>query len=192
MVLVGIGPGNLEYASVRAVEVIKNSKRVFAFKRVAESIGGLNRIVCVQNLEDLLKIEGDYTLVVSGDPLLYSAADFLKRNNVKIDEIVPSISCFQYMLSKIQKNWENASFLSFHGKNADWTKVKNPGITIVFTDSRNTPDKISRTLFQKGFKGKIYVGFNLSYDDEIILEKIIGDEIENLSDLSLVVVEICG
>ncbi|MGB9977104.1 MAG: precorrin-6y C5,15-methyltransferase (decarboxylating) subunit CbiE [Thermovenabulum sp.] len=174
------------------MEVIKSSKRVIAFKRVAESIGGLNRVECIQNLEDLLKIEGDYTLVVSGDPLLYSAADFLKRNNVKIDEIIPSISCFQYMLSKIQKNWEDASFLSLHGKNPDWTKVKNPGITIVFTDSQNTPDKISKTLFQKGFRGKIYAGFNLSYEDEIILEKSIGDEIEIFSDLSLAVVETCG
>ncbi|WP_278279618.1 hypothetical protein [Clostridium sp. DMHC 10] len=38
-------------------------------------------------------------------------------------------------------------------------------------------------------RGKIYAGFNLSYDDEKIIIRSIGDEIEDVSKLSVVVVE---
>ena len=38
-------------------------------------------------------------------------------------------------------------------------------------------------------KGRMYVGFNLSYDDEKIIRANIGDEIEDYSSLGVVVIE---
>lgn len=192
MILVGIGPGDLKYASFEAIETIKNSKKVLAFRRIGEEIKHLNKVEYINKLDDLLYYGDEYTLVVSGDPLLYSALDYLTRQKVKIEKVVPSISSFQYMLCRIKKSWNEAVILSFHGRDIDITGIKRPGLTVVFTDSTNTPNKLSRLLYEKGYKGKIYVGFNLSYDDEVILEREIGDYIENISDLSLAVLEVCG
>jgi cobalt-precorrin-7 (C5)-methyltransferase len=40
-----------------------------------------------------------------------------------------------------------------------------------------------------GVIGKIYTGYNLSYDEEVILINNIGDEIEIAGNISVVVIE---
>jgi cobalt-precorrin-7 (C5)-methyltransferase len=40
-----------------------------------------------------------------------------------------------------------------------------------------------------GVKGKLYTGFNLSYEDELIVEKGIGADIDDISALAVVVIE---
>jgi cobalt-precorrin-7 (C5)-methyltransferase len=192
MILVGIGPGNIKYASLEAIEVIKNSRQVLAFSRLGKELEDMVSVKYIRTLEDILDYDGNVTLVVSGDPLLYSAFDFLQRKGIKIENVIPSISSFQYMMCKLKKSWNDALILSFHGREADLDKVKRNGITIIFTDSKYNPSFFSEHLFWKGYKGKIYVGFNLSYEDEVIVEGNIGDTFEEMSNLSILVVEACG
>jgi cobalt-precorrin-7 (C5)-methyltransferase len=59
----------------------------------------------------------------------------------------------------------------------------------VLTDSKYTPNYISHYLYDLGFRGKIFAGFNLSYEDELIVEKEVGADIEDISTLALVVIE---
>ncbi|KRQ85917.1 putative cobalt-precorrin-6Y C(5)-methyltransferase [Caloramator mitchellensis] len=191
MIVVGIGPGNLRYASYEAIETITDAEMVVAFKRVGKDLESLREIKYIQRFEELLEIKEDFVFVVSGDPTLYSALEFLKRRGIKIDRVVPSISSFQYLMCKLQKSWNDAKIISLHGRRGDLSDVNKNGITIIFTDDKFTPEYISNKLFEEGFNGKIYAGYNLSYEDELILEKNIGDEFENISDLSIVVVETC-
>ncbi|MCX7903347.1 MAG: precorrin-6y C5,15-methyltransferase (decarboxylating) subunit CbiE [Caloramator sp.] len=192
MILVGIGPGNIKYASLEAIETIKNSKLVLAFSRLGKGLENIANVKYIQKLEDILDYDGDFTLAVSGDPLLYSAFDFLQRKGVKIDRIIPSISSFQYMMCKLKKSWNDALILSFHGREDELSKVKRNGITVIFTDSKYNPSFFSEALLNKGYKGKIYAGFNLSYEDEVIIEKNIGDSFDLISNLCILVVEACG
>ncbi|MCW1310138.1 MAG: precorrin-6y C5,15-methyltransferase (decarboxylating) subunit CbiE [Candidatus Nanoarchaeia archaeon] len=191
MIVVGIGPGNLKYASVEAISMIKEAECVVAFTRVAEDIKGLNKVTVINSIEEVLKYR-DACLVVSGDPLLYSITEVLIKNGVEIQRIVPSISSFQYMMARLGKAWSNANIISFHGRDFDGTRINPRGINVIFTDRKNTPSVISKKLFEYGFKGFLYIGYNLSYDNEVILKKRIGETVEDISELALVVMEGCG
>lgn len=93
------------------------------------------------------------------------------------------------MMSKLNKSWHKAVFLSLHGRETDLEKVKDNALNIILTDKNNTPSRISEKLGELGVNGKIYAGYNLSYKDEKIVEKDIGEEIEDVSSLAVVVIE---
>ncbi|GIW48636.1 MAG: precorrin-6y C5,15-methyltransferase (decarboxylating) subunit CbiE [Caloramator sp.] len=183
MIVVGIGPGNLKYASLEAIEKIKNSNKVLAFKRVAKDIEEICNPIIINELEELIKHK-DACFVASGDPCLYGVLDFLIKNNIEIEEVVPSISSIQYMFSKIKRSWSNANIISLHGR--DFKDIGS-GIYAIFTDRTNTPNFISKRLSDMNKRGRMFVGYNLSYSNERILEGNIGDCFEELSDLSVVI-----
>ncbi|WDC84914.1 SAM-dependent methyltransferase [Caloramator sp. mosi_1] len=102
MIVVGIGPGNLKYASLEVIEKIKSSKTVVAFKRVAKDIEGICNPVIIKGLEELINYK-DACFVASGDPCLYGVLEYLIRNNIEIEEVISSISSVQYMFSKLKR-----------------------------------------------------------------------------------------
>ena len=79
--------------------------------------------------------------------------------------------------------------ISFHGRELNRDLISNDKF-MIYTDSKNNPNSISKWLYNEGYRGKIVVGFNLSYDDEAIDRYEIGDDIEIKSDLNLMYVEI--
>lgn len=193
--IVGIGPGNVKYMTFEAVNIIKNSKCIVAFERAASDAAKLNdKIIEVNRLcevEETIEKNKDVDILASGDPCFFGITDYLTRNKICIDEIVPGLSSFQYMMCKLKKSWQGAELISLHGRNADiQNMVLNKNVYVFLTDKTNTPSYISKKLYGIGVKGKIYAGFNLSYEDEIIIEKNIGDDIFNVSKLSVVVIEI--
>lgn len=92
-------------------------------------------------------------------------------------------------MAKLNKSWHKAAFISLHGRKGDLDKVKENKLSIILTDWKTPPSLISKKLKALGLKGKIYVGYNLSYEDEMIDERAIGEEIEDISDLVIVVIE---
>ena len=93
------------------------------------------------------------------------------------------------MMARLQKPWQETKFLSLHGREDDLVKVKGYKLSIILIDKDNMPSRISKELYKLGIKGTIYAGFNLSYRDEKIIRKKIGDEIEDISSLGVVLVE---
>ncbi|MCX7904926.1 MAG: SAM-dependent methyltransferase, partial [Caloramator sp.] len=87
MIVVGIGPGNLRYASVEAVERIKNSNKVVAFKRVAKDLEEICTPIIIKSLDELLNYK-DACFVASGDPCLYGVLEYLIKNNIEVEEVV--------------------------------------------------------------------------------------------------------
>jgi cobalt-precorrin-7 (C5)-methyltransferase len=131
----------------------------------------------------------DILLLASGDPCFYGIVEYLKRKEIPIKKVLPGISSFQYMMAKLEKSWQGASFLSLHGRKDGLEKVKKGKITAILTDKDNTPSVISKRLCKLRIKGTIYAGFNLSYEDESIVKSNIGEEIEDISSLAVVIVE---
>ncbi len=192
--IVGLGPGNPKYMTYEAYNIIKNkNNNIIAFRRAKEGLIDLNEnIISIDRVSEVLeyaKKEEEFYLLASGDPNFYGIVEYIKRQNIKINQIIPGISSFQYMMSKLQKAWHNAELLSLHGRVDDLNKVKNKKISIILTDKDNNPQFISKELEKKGIKGKIYTGYDLSYEDEMILENNIGDDIFIKSPLAIVVVE---
>ncbi|MBU2510810.1 precorrin-6y C5,15-methyltransferase (decarboxylating) subunit CbiE [bacterium] len=192
--LVGMGPGHINHLTREAVEIISNVEHNIAFGRIAETAHQLTRkVTTAHKLEDvvkLLKHKGDTAILASGDACFYGILDFLQSKQVKIARIIPGITSFQYMMNQLQISWQKSTFFSLHGRNQNYHDILASDLAIILTDTRNSPDTISKKLFELGGAGTIYVGFDLSYDTEIILEKQIGEPIPEISSLSTVVIVI--
>lgn len=191
--LIGMGPGNIKYLTYDAVEKIKSSSKVLAFGRIGRSVEQIrDDVVTIEKVDDIttcLSGEDSIAILASGDPCFYGILEYLGKKGIEADEVIPGISSFQYMMTRLKKSWHNAHFVSLHGREQGLEGVKSRKLSVIITDSKNTPDSISKALYQLGIKGKIYAGFNLSYDDEYIVEKNIGEDIPDYSFLSVVVIE---
>lgn len=189
----GVGPGNKAYLTKIVEDRIKEADHILAFGRIGDSLKEIrDDIVCINRVDHVLDFieEGKQVLLLaSGDPNFYGIVNFLKGKGVEIKEVLPGISSFQYMMSQLQKPWQEAKFISLHGRDEDLRQVKNHRLSIILIDQDNMPSSLSRRLYQIGIRGKIYAGFNLSYENEQIISKQIGDDIEDASSLGVVVVE---
>ncbi len=193
LTIIGVGPGNPRYLTADAVTKIGRAKHIFGFGRVAQSLYPLNKnIIPINRVDEILKYidKGkDAVLLASGDPNFYGIVEYIKSKDIEIKEVLPGLTSFQYLMGKLKKSWHNASFLSLHGRDGDLSKVRENRLNIILTDKEHNPNYISKELYRLGVVGKIYVGFNLSYIDEVILTKDIGDDIEDISSLAVVVIE---
>jgi cobalt-precorrin-7 (C5)-methyltransferase len=193
LTIAGIGPGNPRYLTCDVKMRIENAKQILAFGRVANSLRGIrDDIIEVNRVDEILNyIDGnkELLLLASGDPNFFGIVDYLKRNGIEVKEVLPGLSSFQYMMGKLQKSWQNANFLSLHGRTEDLEKIKENKLSILLIDKDNMPSYISKELYRLGIRGRIYAGFNLSYENEEIITKNIGEEIEDISSLGVVVIE---
>lgn len=193
LTVAGVGPGNPRYLTVDVVEKIKEAETIIAFGRVGHSIRTIRddyiEVNRVDQVIEILDKDRDILLLASGDPNFFGIVDFLKRKGVKVDRVLPGLSSFQYMMNKLQKPWQECIFVSLHGRDHDLEDILGHKLIIILIDKINSPSYISKELDKLGMKGRMYVGFNLSYDDEKIIRANIGDEIEDYSSLGVVVIE---
>ncbi len=179
--LIGAGPGSPEYLTEKAAETIKKAESIIAFGRIGEtvkkinpSVTGVNTLKEIkENADSLLKENKGVYIAASGDPGFYGILDYLKRTYSEKIEVIPGISSMQYMASKLRLPWYDMTFISVHGR--DWNEemmdsIKEKKKVFFLTDSKNTPENISERLKDAGLKGKLYAGYNLSYEDEVIEE----------------------
>ncbi len=192
--LVGMGPGNIKFLTQEAMDIIKQVDEVITFGRISETAKLIRpQVKCVNRLfeiADLIDHTKDTAILASGDACFFGISDFLKKADIPIDRISPGIPSFQYMMNKLQKSWQNASFSSLHGRKQDLTKIAHQKMSVILTDKNNTPNKISKQLYEIGARGTMTVGFNLSYEDEKIIKEKIGATLPHHSDLSTILIEI--
>ena len=189
----GIGPGNIDYITAQVLKEIQRANKILASARVGQSIKFLRDdftvVTKVDQILDFLNEEDDVLILASGDPMFFGIVDYIKKKNIKIDKILPGLSSFQYMMSKLQMPWQSASFISFHGRDLDFSEFYKSSLIVALVDKNNNPDFISKELYKKGFRGSMHIGFNLSYEDEKIIRLHIGDSVEIYSNLAVVVIE---
>ncbi|WP_462425978.1 precorrin-6y C5,15-methyltransferase (decarboxylating) subunit CbiE [Fusobacterium varium] len=190
--VVGLGPGNLDYLTGAGIKAIKDCEIAVGGKRQLEEIGILLSENCERytlgkllDLIDYIKNNRDrkITVVVSGDTGFYSLLPFLKKyfSNDEL-EVVPGISSYQYLFSKIGECWQNFVLASAHGRDFDYIKAMNEKEGVVLlTDEKNTPYIIGKKIYESGIRGvEIIVGERLSYPDEVITRV----DVENFEELN--------
>lgn len=191
--VVGMGPGDTEYLTLNAYNKIKKSTCLAAFGRISKAVESLGKeVIKVKSVGEILNVIDDHkdvTILASGDPCFFGIVEYLKAEGIKIDEVVPGLSSFQYMMAKLKKSWEKSCFISLHGRSGALDEVLKGGTFVILTDDSHNPQFISKALYSMGVRGTIYAGFDLSYPEERIIIKNIGEEIENISSLSVVVIE---
>lgn len=193
LTIVGVGPGSPQYLTLEALEIIKHGENILAFERVGKALEDINEnIITIKKVDEVLDYvnkDRDTILLASGDPNFYGIVEFIKKKDIHIKKVVPGLSSFQYLMTKLQKSWEGAKFLSLHGREDRLEDIIQYPLSIILTDKKHNPAYISKRLKDIGMVGKIYIGFNLSHEDEIILEKNIGEEIQDISSLAVVVIQ---
>lgn len=199
--IIGIGPGSPDYILPIAIKEMESSDTIIGFKRAIESVEYIIvPKVVASSLKELLEYVQDNPnktigIIASGDPCFYGVLDYIKKNVDGTElTVVPGVSSFQYLMSKLQKSWQEAYVGSLHGREADFDKVtQNYKVSLWLTDKIQNPTYICQRLLETEKDYTIYVGENLSYDDERITKgKPLELQNQTWSDLSVVVVECNG
>ena len=193
--IVGIGPGARAYILPKALEVLNSCQVVIGFERALGSIEHNNKLVIKSLTETLSYLErnksADIGIVASGDPCFYGITDYINKNFTGTLEVIPGISSFQYLMAKLRKMLARSHLGSLHGRKEEFSeKVKANKLSIWLTDKDNSPNFICSELIKNNIKAQVYVGVNLSYEDELIVQGTAEEvSLMEFNELSVVVIE---
>ena len=198
--VLGLGPGNLDYTLPIVLKEIEKSDVIIGGKRHIESLGKYaeNKEYCyinadLQRVLDFIEQNRDkkMSLILSGDTGFYSMLTFM-RKHFKANElnVIPGISSVQYMFAKVSSYWNDAFVSSVHGRNTEYVeKLREYGKIGLLTDKKNTPQRIAEEVVKAGMtEAIIYVGENLSYENEKIWEMPVKEMMEYERDFEMNVV----
>lgn len=182
--IVGCGPGSKKYLTGYALRQINNSDVLVGSRRLLALFPDVDADTYIINKNYKLLITRIVTLrktkkvvvLVSGDPGFFSYGKLI-INRVGIDncEVIPGISSVQLAFAKIGKSWDDACFVSLHGRAGKLVsvikKIKEYNKVAILTDNSNNVRVIARRLIEEGLKDrKIFICENLSMEKERIRE----------------------
>src|ERR1044072_2060276 len=145
--LVGAGIKGWEGFSAKALEIIGKSEVLIGHQRHLDIFPDFRgeKIVLrdlAQLREFLQKTDKRVALLASGDPTFFGISRFLLRNLPKDRiEIFTNVTSMQYAFSRIKEPWDDAIFVSVHGRgmHAAVDKIIAAEKACVLTDKTNTP-----------------------------------------------------
>ena len=199
--ILGLGPGHEDYIIPKVIKELEKSDYIVGFERAISSLKFLNsindeRFKRVKGLKEIIEFlnenkEKRISIVASGDPTFYGITNYICTNYEGEVSSVPGISSFQYLTCRVNKTWNDAFVGSMHGREENFIEVvKENKLSIWLTDKKNTPSELSKRLIENSIECTIYVGENLSYEDENIT---IGNPREicekDYGDLSVIIIE---
>lgn len=159
--LVGAGMAGWEGFSSKALEIIDKTEVLIGHQRhldIFPAFSGQKReLGDLSELLDFLQhTDKQVTLLASGDPTFFGISRFLLRNLPKERiEIFTNVTSMQYAFSRIKEPWDDAIFVSVHGRgmHAAVDKIVAAEKACVLTDKVNTPAAIARELMERGAEG---------------------------------------
>ena len=180
IIVAGIGPGDKSYITPAALEKIQAAKFLVGGRRALadfststqETFAITADLISAKNFIAEKLLFDDVVVMVSGDPGYFSLLTFLKKNFATEIEVIPSISAMQLAFAKLSLSWENATLLSFHGrqpaeKDLQFEVGKVLGL---LTDAEFNSKTISKILLNHGWEksSNIAILEKLSYPEEKI------------------------
>lgn len=187
VIIVGCGPGLKSYITPKALYNIKKADILVGSRRLLKLFPdtGAKRIIIEKNYKLLLKKIAHWSftrqvvVLVSGDPCFFSYAKMIVKKFGRTScIIIPGLSSIQLAFAAIGESWEDAAFVSVHGRSSGYKelikKVKDYDKVAVLTDKVNTPSRIACKLMDAGIvKRRMFICENLSLSNETIHEKTI-------------------
>jgi precorrin-6B C5,15-methyltransferase / cobalt-precorrin-6B C5,C15-methyltransferase len=173
MKLIGIGDNGQESLLPQYAHWIEESKVLVGGERLlsffpnyqGEKIvikGGLQELV-----EQLQKETRPTVVLASGDPLFFGIGGYLS-SKINI-EVYPYISSIQLVFAKMGESWQDAYFVSVHGRSMKGLAQRIDGRTkvVLLTDAENSPNRIAEYLLSFGMKEyRAFVAENLQGENE--------------------------
>ncbi len=179
--LVGIGMGSKESMTVEAAKVCREAQCIIGGKRLVDAVAAPNQVVCYEYLSGKIKEYIDahpeferIVIALSGDVGFYSGARKLVEVLGEQVEVICGISSVVYFMSKIHQSWDDAAIVSAHGRECNLIHyIKSNKKTFSILGTRDGAACLARKLVDYGMNHVImYVGEELSYDQEKILSGV--------------------
>ena len=203
VIIVGCGPGSKKYLTGYAMqhiihaEVLIGSRRLLSLFPDTDAdtyVLSNNYKLLITRIVSLSKKKKKVVVLVSGDPGFFSYSKLIvdKIGNEKC-EVIPGVSSVQLAFAKIGRTWNDACFMSLHGRSGKLAsvvkKITDNDKVAVLTDNSNNVKLIAKKLIETGIKErKIFVCENLSLEKERIREFDVSSILKiRVSDLNVVI-----
>jgi precorrin-6Y C5,15-methyltransferase (decarboxylating) len=131
----------------------------------------------IKSIRDALN-KADVAVLADGDPLFYGIGRLIiKEFERDIITIHPALSSMQLAFSRLKEPWDDAHFLSLHGREIDDIpgRILPYQKVFILTDNRHSPQSIARMLsnaLPPDRRGDylVFVGERLGMEDERVFE----------------------
>ncbi len=177
--VIGAGVEGQEGFSSRALDLIRQAGILLGGERQLDLFADFTgeKVVIGSNLgevvERLKKRDRQAVVLASGDPLFFGIGRYLLRNLPEDElEFVPNVSSVQYAFAKIKVPWDDAIFVSAHGRGVKGAvdRIVANDKAAVLTDEVNTPAAIASEMIERGRDGyAAYLCENLGTAEERII-----------------------
>ena len=192
----GMGKENLSPNALKFIEdaqIIIGGLKLLDEMQIQEEKRIIFTAKNITQIKELLKTNKDkkITVLASGDSLYCGigswVARFLDKNSFTI---LPNITAFQYLCSKLKLDWQNISLFSVHGKNIQLQvmDILRKPLAIIYGDDKRPANKIAGELIKvspQASNRKGVIACNLGKINEKIttgsLETLAREEDESLS-----------
>ena len=203
--IIGMGPGSYGAMTRDAYEALGSADVIIGAKRLLESVPGEftgKRIAAVMP-EDILKALRDEkaenaAVAMSGDTGFYSGTrglvPVLEKAGLEY-RVYPGISSVQVMSARTADPWQDWNLYSAHGKSCDAVSAVMESAalgkkTFFLTGGDLGPSDLAKQLCEAGLGSlRMWIGENLSYDDEKITETTAEEAAK--SDFDVLAVALC-
>jgi precorrin-6Y C5,15-methyltransferase (decarboxylating) len=180
----GLSPEDLAPRAIKIImgaDILAGGKRHLSFFPDHSAM----KVVIDRNVEATLaglkkSCRGKRVVVLaSGDPNFYGVAPLVcKVFGKKNVSVLPNITAFQAACARVRQNWEDAMFISLHGRPISQldNMPADDRTVVLYCDGNNTPARVARYLVghDKGFKNcQTWVFENLGQQDERISDGIL-------------------
>jgi precorrin-6Y C5,15-methyltransferase (decarboxylating) len=171
--IIGIGPGGARSLDAGSARRIKKADIIFGGRRLLDMFpdSKAEKVPIHANLPEVLETIkpslGVKKIVVlaSGDPGFFGIAGYLaKALGKRAVNIIPDVSAMQLAFARIGESWEDAVFVSAHGRPIEdiIPRVRDNSKICIFTDKVHTPSAVAGALLENGVADyTAYVGENL-------------------------------
>jgi precorrin-6Y C5,15-methyltransferase (decarboxylating) len=203
--LIGIGPDGLTskalaqlaacpvvVASSRHRHLVPRDKEIIAITPVQQALA-----LVAQRLQ-----EGPVAVLASGDPLFFGIGrTLLTRVAPDQLEILPALSAMQLAFSRFKEPWDDAAFVSLHGRAAAHVLplILPHDKVLVFTDRDNSPDALCARLLacfaavddvETPARYEVLVAENLGQDNERLSSGSLAEiAAKRFADLNVVILK---
>ncbi len=152
--LIGIGPEGL---TTKATELLALCPAVVASSRHRHLVPDDKEIIAIAPVQQTLELvakrlqAGNVAVLASGDPLFFGIGrTLLKTVGADSLEIHPALSSVQLAFSRFKEPWDDAAFVSLHGREAEHILplLLPHDKVLVFTDGANSPDALCSQLLR--------------------------------------------
>ena len=187
--VIGAGVEGQEGFSRRALDLIGRTEILLGGSRQLKLFPDFpgEKVIIGDNLAEIVdllkKTDRQVVVLSSGDPLFFGIGRYLLRNlpEERLD-FVPNVSSVQYAFSKLKEPWDDAVFVSAHGRGLKGAvdRIVANDKAAVLTDDLNTPAAIAAELIERGRDGyAAYLCENLGTDQE----RIVSTDVKGLLEI---------